>query len=182
LNLRPLRPEPRAGVSPTVVEHARAALGHSTHRRRAALLLYFAAALLSAGYESDEELAFTVCSRLSRACRPGPVLRWGPTAFLRCVARCMGRPTVRERLLRVHGLVSVITTLTSPVCGVAACSMTCMALSPIPAHCAVVSWGQLDIKETPASGVPKEPPRCPPNPRTQDSAAMGAIGVVHLLI
>jgi len=47
LNLRPLRPEPRARLSPTGVEHAREALGHSTHRRRVVLLLYFAAVLLA---------------------------------------------------------------------------------------------------------------------------------------
>src|SRR5664280_1372635 len=42
----PLRPEPRARSSPTGVEHARAASRHPKHRRRAAWLLYFAAALV----------------------------------------------------------------------------------------------------------------------------------------
>jgi hypothetical protein len=45
LNLRPLRPEPRAGVSPTGVEHARAASSDSEYRRGVAPLLYFAAVL-----------------------------------------------------------------------------------------------------------------------------------------
>jgi hypothetical protein len=41
----PLRPEPRARMSPTAVEQVRAAVRELTDRRRAAALLYFAAVL-----------------------------------------------------------------------------------------------------------------------------------------
>jgi len=47
LNLRPLRPEPRAGTSPTDAEQVGAALGDPTYRPRAAPLLHFAAVLLA---------------------------------------------------------------------------------------------------------------------------------------
>lgn len=43
----PLRPEPRTGLSPTSVEHVRAASGDPTYRRGAPSLLYFAAVLLA---------------------------------------------------------------------------------------------------------------------------------------